>query len=195
MEGGEMQIGKLLTVAVLSAAVLGARPAAADPPRTAGAPQVGLGFRYGASLEDAEINPWGTGIGLDAGYTLPSAVYLGGVVEYFFGEKVETEFGSAQGNIWQLMAEVGYDVGAGDSFVVRPKAGLGLATVSAETCSDSELFSGCISGSDSYLALAPGATFMLFTSSLSLSLDLRYEMIFGEGDTLDGVIFSLGFGF
>ena len=169
-------------------------PAWADPPATANSVQLGVGFRYGQELEDGDFNPWGTGIGVEAGYTLPNALYLGGNFDYFFGEKQETDGLSLEANIWQLMGEVGYDLGFGEGpyFVVRPKAGLGVAGLSSESCLGNL---GCESDSQTNFAIAPGATFMLLTKSVSLSLDLRYDMIFAEEETLNALLFSIGIGF
>jgi hypothetical protein len=171
-----------------------ASPAAANEPATAGAVQLGLGFRYGLELEEGDFNPWGTGIGIDGGYTLQSAIYLGGNFEYFFGEERETELVTLTGNIWQLMAEGGYDLGFGQDpwFVLRPKVGVGVAGVQTEACIPA---AGCADDSGTYFAMAPGATFMFLTKGFSMSLDLRYDMIFAEEETLNALIFSLGVGF
>jgi hypothetical protein len=172
--------------------VMASAQAQANEPATANSLQLGVGFRYGHSLEDSELNPWGTGLGADVGYTLPSALYVGGVFDYFFGGELEAPDGSLSGNIWQLMAEGGYDLGLGRNVVLRPKVGAGLASYQGEFCVD--MF-GCEDTSETNFALAPGATVMLITSGFSLSLDTRYDMIFAEGETLNALIFSLGLGF
>jgi hypothetical protein len=173
---------------------LAAVPAAADPPVTAGAPQVGVGFRYGFELEEGDFNPWGTGLGVEVGYTLPNALYLGGNFDYFFGETREAAGLELSGNIWQLMGEVGYDLGFGQGpfFVVRPKAGVGVAGLNGEACVEGL---GCDDNSETNFAIAPGAAFMIFTKSVSVSLDFRYDMIFAEEEQLNALIFSAGIGF
>jgi len=164
----------------------------ADPPATANAVQVGLGFRYGHELEEGDFNPWGTGLGLSGGYTLTNGVYAGGNFDYFFGETIEAPDGELSGNIWQLAAEGGYDIGLGDSFVIRPKAGLGIASLNSEFCLDGY---GCSDDSETDFLFAPGTTFLLFTSSVSLSLDLRYDIIFSDPEALNALLFSFGIGF
>jgi opacity protein-like surface antigen len=163
-------------------------------PHTAGAIQLGVGFRYGAELNDGDFNPWGPGIGLSAGYTLPMALYLGGNFEYFFGDSVEAGGVKVKGNVWQLTAEGGYDVGLGENFVIRPKVGFGIAGLktSVEGCPAGL---SCSGSSETKPVLAPGATFMLFTSHVSLSLDARYAMIFTDDETGKALIFSFGIGF
>jgi hypothetical protein len=169
-------------------------PPARQGPHTAGALQFGLGFRYGAMLNDGEPNPWGTGLGLNAGYTLPVGVYLGGNFEYFFGGSAETLGFKLKSNIWQLSAEGGYDIGLGENFVIRPKIGVGIAGLktSFENCPAAL---DCQGSSDTKPLVAPGATFMLFTSRISLSLDARYAMVFTDNETAKALIFSFGIGF
>jgi hypothetical protein len=72
-------IAALAAVAASAIAV----PAAATQPATLNVFQFGAGFRYGFELEAGDFNPWGLGLGIDAGYTLPPAVYVGGVFDYF----------------------------------------------------------------------------------------------------------------
>jgi hypothetical protein len=154
---------------------------------------LGLGFRYGAKLDGGEANPWGTGLGLNVGYTLEKAVYFGGNAELFFG--VARDYGGAElsGNAWQIAAEGGYDLGLGDHVVLRPKIGLGLAGISI-SCAPEGI--GCIPpSSDVSPALAPGLTFVLLTKSFHLTVDARYTVVFTDPDLSKAMIFSLGFGF
>ena len=165
----------------------------ARPPHTARAVQFGVGFRYGASMTEREPNGWGSGIGADLGYTLPSAIYLGGNFEYFFGGRKELGAGiSVKGNIWQLSAEGGYDVAAGKNFVIRPKLGVGIATANTSFtgCPPSV---GCDSSSETKPLVAPGITFMLFTKSLSFSLDLRTAFVIADS-TPKALILGFGIG-
>lgn len=166
-------------------------------PATANMLQIGLGFRYGFEMEDGDFNPWGPGIGVAGGYTLGNGVYLGGNFDYFFGDSIGEAPNELSANIWQLMAEGGYDLGLGEAFVVRPKLGVGFATTNMETCIDLGLGTGeqCASDSETDFAIAPGATFLYIGQSFSLSLDLRYDMIFAEGETQNALLFSAGIGF
>jgi hypothetical protein len=167
------------------------RAEAADPPATANVLQFGAGFRYGVELEDGDFNPWGTGLGLAMGYTMPAAVYVGANFDYFFGDTQEFDEGEQSGNIWQLMAEGGYDVGLGKVVVLRPKLGVGLASVKGELCIPAD---ECTEDSSTHFAMAPGAAFLLLTENFSLGLDVRYDMIFAD-QTLNALIFSAGVGF
>jgi hypothetical protein len=181
-------------IALLSAAasLAWAPVASADPPATAGALQFGAGFRYGQDLEEGDANPWGTGIGLELGYTLPNAIYLGINAEYFLGDSQETPFGDSSANVWQVMAEGGYDIAAGPTVVVRPKLGLGIGALRSEVC---PLDEKCESDSETSFAAAPGATFLYLGPSFSLGIDVRYAMLFLEEERGDALIFSVGFGF
>lgn len=177
-------------ICVALAASLFAAPAAADP-ATVNSIQIGAGFRYGFEQEPGDLNMWGTGLGLDAGITLPNAVYLGGNFEYFFGETIEQSDIEVSGHLWQLTVEGGYDIGLGPIFVLRPKLGAGVAGVSAETC---DVAGACADDSSTDFVLAPGATFIVMPPGFSLSLDVRYDMIFAER-TLNAIIVSAGIGF
>jgi len=152
----------------------------------------GLGFRYGFELEEGSFNPWGRGLGVSGGYTLPNAIYLGGNFDYFFGDEEEFPGGDRSGNVWQIMGEGGYDLGIGPNFVVRPKVGVGGASLASEVC----LKPGtCTPASEMNLAIAPGSTFVVLTSKVSVSLDLRYNMTFASERTLKALILSAGVGF
>lgn len=173
------------------AALLVALPSFAGEPATQGSVQLGLGFRYGAELNDGDLNPWGAGLGFNGGITLPAIpIYVGGNIEYFFGEKQESAGISLKSNVWQITAEGGYDIGLGDRLVLRPKLGLGPATARAEAC----YLGTCSSDSSTKLAILPGATFMVFLPVLSLSFDARYEIVTSD-PTAKAFIFSAGIGF
>lgn len=178
-------------IALVGSTMLLARPAAAQP-ATANSIQLGAGFRYGFDFEEGDVNPWATGLGIDLGYTLSNAVFVGGSFEYFFGSSVEEAGLEASANLWQAMAEGGYDVGLGDNLVIRPKVEAGIAGVSTELC---PVGGSCNEDSETAFALAPGGTFLLLTTNFSLSLDARYELVFAEGETLNGLILSIGIGF
>jgi hypothetical protein len=175
--------------AVAAAAWLFSAPAAADP-ATANSIQLGLGFRYGFEMNEGDFNPWGVGLGLNGGYTLPNAVYLGGNVEYFFGDKVGDDTNGMSGNLWQLTAEGGYDVGLGPIFVLRPKLGAGIANLRQKTC----LEGLCDTESSGKFALLPGATFILMPPGFRLSVDLRYELVFAD-HTPKALLLAVGIGF
>jgi hypothetical protein len=182
--------------AVLSGALLISGEAHADQPATANVVQIGVGFRYGVDLDsDDGFNPWGPGIGVNGGYTFSNALYLGGNFDYFFGAKKDVPGFDVSGNIWQLMAEGGYDIGLGN-IVLRPKLGLGFASISSKVCAspDNAAFGGCQEPSEKPFALAPGATFLLLTSHFTLTLDARYDIVFAD-EKAKALLFSVGIGF
>lgn len=170
-------------------------PALADAPATSNVIQIGLGFRYGFELEEGDFNPWGPGLGIAAGYTLPvMPIYVGGNFDYFFGDTLESPLGELSGNIWQLMGEGGYDIGIGGGLVLRPKLGLGIAGLSQEVCiTNVGMGETCGDDSEVEFAAAPGVTFV-YLGPISLTLDLRYDMIFAE-ETGNALIVSAGIGF
>jgi hypothetical protein len=173
-----------------------AAPASADPV-TANLLQLGVGFRYGADLRKSDtLNPWGSGFGLDGGYTLSNAVYLGGSFEYFFGEEVGDNTNGASANLWQLSAEAGYDLGL-DTVVLRPTLGVGLANVNAKSCFPAALElsgSACTSVTQSDFALLPGATFIVMPGGFNAAVGVRYELVFAS-QIGQGLLVILGVGF
>lgn len=179
--------------AVLTASfvpVLHSAAARAAPPATAGAPQIGIGFRYGQDLDEGDLNPWGTGLGAALGYTLPQAVYLGVHFDYFLGGELEEPDLSVSANYWDLMAVGGYDFGLGERWVLRPALGIGIASFNSELCQND----ACSDESSSDFLLAPGAAAMYLSPSFSLSLTAHYHLVFAE-ETANAIVYSVGFGF
>jgi hypothetical protein len=175
-------------------------------PATAGVLQLGAGAQYGVSVvRPDKPNPWGLGLGLGLGYTLPSGFYAGGQFEYFFGEEdatyvgneVETLPATEAANIWDVFAELGYDLALGDAFVLRGKGDVGFASYSSEFCIDSapgvESYP-CEDASEINLLIGPGAAFLYLGRSFSLTLEARYDFILTR-PSHEGLIFSLGIGF
>ena len=183
---------KIRLVSMLAVGICLLPMSASAGPATSNSLQIGLGFRYGIEMNDGDFNPWGTGLGASVGYTLPvMPIYVGGNFDYFFGSELEAGPLRMKGNVWQFMAEGGYDIGLAEILVLRPKLGLGPATLSVETCASG---SPCSSDSKTHFAIAPGAAVMLFTSVLKLSLDLRYDLILAD-TTAKALIISAGVGF
>jgi hypothetical protein len=175
----------------LATLTFGSDALALDPPRTAHVVQLGGGFRYGLSLDDPTPDPWGPGLGLELGYTTGDAFYFGTVFDYFFGERTQIAGLDLSANLWQLAAEGGYDFQLSEAVLVRPKLGVGAATVRVD-CSN------CVgidpSTSETKLAAAPGLTAMFFAGSVILSVDTRFQMVFAE-ETMKALVFSFGIGF
>lgn len=181
---------KWMGIATIAVVLSGATPSLADQPATANSLQLGVGFRYGFSLDDEKPSRWGPGLGANAGLTLPNAVYVGGVFDYFFGASQEEAGVKATAHVWQLMGEGGYDIGLAN-LVIRPKVGAGYATTSAEVCAGD---TPCLSNSSGDFALAPGVSLLLFFPRVRISTDLRYDLIFAE-KTAKALILTAGVGF
>jgi hypothetical protein len=182
---------KLIGALAASGTLMVSGSALAAEPATANSIQLGLGFRYGIEMNEGDFNPWGVGLGVDGGYTLPALpIYVGGTFEYFFGDSQGDDDAGMKGNAWHLMAEGGYDIGLGDSFVLRPKLGAGLGTLRTELCAAGN----CASDSQTNLALAPGVKAILLLPKVRLSVDARYALIFAD-ETGKALILSAGIGF
>lgn len=146
---------------------------------------------YGSALgdqgvENAELNPYGLGLGLRGGVTLPSALYLGASFDYFFGDSDDAI--DVEVSLYQLMGNVGYDLGLGP-LTLRPSLGLGVATSSVELGGPLS-----IDESESDFVLSPGAEGIIGLGLLSVSAEVRYNKIFADGDA-DALIMGVGVGF
>jgi hypothetical protein len=140
---------------------------------------------YGSAFGDSEANPYGPGIGVRAGVTLPTSLYLGASLDYFFGDSVEIAGAELNQSLLQVLANVGYDAGLGP-LTLRPSIGLGLA--------QSNIEAGPIDESESNFVLSPGAEAIVGLGLLSVSGEVRYNKVFVDGD-FDGLYFGVGVGF
>ena len=138
---------------------------------------------YGTTLGDPAVNAYGPGLGLRAGLTLPTSLYLGASFDYFFGESDSAIDTSA--SLLQIMGNVGYDAGLGP-LTLRPSLGLGIAQSSVEVAN--------VDTSEGDFLLSPGAELFIGLGLLSVSGEVRYNKVFADGD-FDGVYFGLGLGF
>lgn len=95
------------------------------------------------------------GLGLNVGYTLDMGLYLGGLADYFFAQP--------GWDVWFAAFDIGYDIGIGDKFVIRPTGSLGFANVNLR-----------YDGSDTRFAFLMGANFIVALGQLTLGGEVRY---------------------
>lgn len=170
-----------LGVACATAALAFSGNASALPLLTLSASLRGL---YGTASGDPDANPYGPGLGVRAGVTLPASLYLGASLDYFFGESKEILGTDVNASLLQVMANVGYDAGLGP-LTLRPSLGLGLSQANVEV--------GPLDESEGNFVLSPGAEAIVGLGLLSVSGEVRYNKVFA--DDLDGVYFGVGLGF
>jgi hypothetical protein len=141
---------------------------------------------YGSDLDDANPSPYGPGLGLRAGLTLPASLYLGASLDYFFGESATIGGLDASASLFQVLGHVGYDAGFGP-LTLRPSLGFGYAqnTVDLEGLGDA-------SASD--FVLSPGAELFIGLGLLSVSGEIRYNTVFSDSG-VDALILGVGLGF
>jgi hypothetical protein len=139
---------------------------------------------YGVPTADLELNPYGLGVGLRGGVTLPASLYLGASFDYFFGESATILGIETSASRLQLMAHLGYDLGLGP-FTLRPSLGLGMSDISVEVAGLEE--------SESDFVASPGAEFLIGLGLLSVSAEARYNKVFA--DDQDAMVLGLGLGF
>ncbi len=144
---------KLAAALLVAAAVTSGGTAHASPFVQAiswSKPQASGGLRFGS-------NHLNLGFGARGGYTLPQGVYIGGVADYFLGEE--------SAHFFDFGAEGGFDFAVSPMMMVRPFAGLGIASVRvcvADVCE-----------SDSATFIELGGIFNYFTETLFYGGELR----------------------
>ena len=193
-------------VAIAFATLIAApRQAAATPP-TVEQVQIDLGVRYGLPLESLDYNPWALGFGGGIGYTLASSIYLGASFDWFQGEEIEYPAVGFEadpilvgGNYWQALVHGGYDMELSDSFVFRPKVGVGWSTSTIRDCNTlipegDEDNVECRKTIKSDTTIAPGAQ-LIFVSPVTVSLEVRFLMLFDSVTIKSAAVggFSIGF--
>jgi hypothetical protein len=172
--------------------------------------QLAGGLAYGLYVGDAANDipsPYGLGLGIKAGYTLDFQVYLGAESNYFFGATRQfPEYGDVEGSLQILHygAEGGFDFGFGEHFVLRPKAGIGAARVTARA--RVEGVRGKVR--ETGLVVAAGLQALAGWDAICVVIDARYTSLsidthalrgipgidVEEGAQLDGVLFFIGGG-
>ncbi|HEX3595667.1 MAG TPA: hypothetical protein VHU80_11205 [Polyangiaceae bacterium] len=155
-------------------------------------------FDYGFWTGDGDINAYGAGLGLRGGYTLDMGLYLGGDFDYFFGESNDVGIAGLGGasvgwNVWNIMAEVGYDFWVHKNGVLRPKLGLGVGSLHSHGCGNALTVGFCDGDSHSGFAIAPGVQYLHFFDNIYLSAELRYQTV-SVSDDPDPSAFVFGIG-
>ena len=140
---------------------------------------------YGSATDDPALDPYGAGIGVRAGVTLPASLYLGASLDYFFGESESVLGVDASASLLQLMGNVGVDWGLGP-LTLRPSLGFGLAQSNVEL-GDSDT-------SEGDFVLSPGAELFVGLGLLNVSGELRYNAILAD-EASNAVVVGLGLGF
>lgn len=174
---------RALLLLLLMSAVGWTRPASADImhsehtlERFSG--QVGL--RYGSS----GLN---IGLGARAGYVLPPGIYLGGLVDYYFGGSYEVlaeqQNAIVSQKFWLMAAEVGYDLQPSKRLVARPLVYFGILGGGRDVCVGEE----CASQSASFTIFGVGGH-LLYLLSPTFAVGGELRLRFGD---LDGYVLGI----
>ena len=192
-----------LSIAALTllSLTVAAATASAETPATAERGQVGAALKYGIYMGDtgeSDLNPYGIGLGVNGGYTLGFGLFVGGQFDYYFGGSEETEFAGStlefNAKVFDFMGQVGYDIGLSPDFVLRPQAGVGLASFGGKICAGGRCESP---DRESHFALVPGVKALYDVGPVMLTGEASYQMVFVDEDgseASDGDAFVLGLG-
>lgn len=205
---GQIPLGCWAVVAVLACLTTPSVAAADEPPATLERFQLSVGARYGFDMESAAFDPWTAGAGIAAGYTLSQSIYVGGSFDYFQGERyyylgdafvyqngVRRESPEVGGNYYQMLAQLGYDMALSRRWVLRPKVGVGAATLDVDEClTDVGNDINCTHTIKTDTTIAP-AVELIFVSPITLSAEVRMVMLFDSVTVKTAAIGGLSIGF
>jgi hypothetical protein len=190
------RLGSLGVLCTLSGALLGATWASSAHALPLITLSGGVRLLQGTPIKKIDPDPYGLGLGVRLGVTLPGSLYLGGALDYFFGESKTLDDLDQERARLEVMGRIGYDVGLGP-LLIRPVVGIGLARTLQE-------FKGATSGAGATpsvttrdnlndLLIAPGFDFGFDLGLMTLGLDARYNWV-PSGKRLDGTVVGLGVG-
>lgn len=137
------------------------------------------------------INPYGFGLELAAGATLPLSLYVGASFDAFFGETESLGSGlDVSRSCYQLMGNLGYDFGLGP-LTLRPELGVGYSLGTIESKGGAQNVSARDVSTNGAI-VAPGAEFFVGLGLLNLSAQARYQLVTGTNS--NSVVLGLGVG-
>jgi hypothetical protein len=149
-----------------------AAPAEAVPSFTLDRATIGGGLRWGS--ENLAF-----GLGVRGGYTLSQGIYIGGLMDYWFGDDDNDDFGNlvqaeVDRSFWDFMGVVGYDAGLTPTITLRPFGGFGFVHGEVEACSAAFGLQQCIDNdeTDAGAVLGVEALFEI-GSSLHVGPEMR----------------------
>jgi len=167
----------LTAVAALTCAATVTAPAEAVPSFTLDRATIGGGLRFGS--EDLNL-----GLGVRGGYTLSQGIYIGGLIDYWFGEDDEDEVGFARVessySAWDFFGVIGYDAGITNTITIRPFGGFGFVHTEWEVCGGALGIGGCSDDDETDPgAILGGEALFEIGTSLHVGPELRI-MIFED---------------
>lgn len=131
---------------------------------------------YMVELSDMLANPWGPGVALTAGYTLPSALYLGALVDLHLGEE---ELGIEYTGHF-IGAQLGYDARLSPNLVLRPAAALGVHLFSSTSTFTAGGLTNEVSASDTDAFLAFSADLLHFIGQVYVGASMRLAVVLSD---------------
>jgi hypothetical protein len=151
-----------------------------------------VGVLNGAGEQQSKlINPYGFGLELAAGATLPMSLYLGASFDVFFGETESLGSGiDVSRSCYEVMGNVGYDFGLGP-LILRPVVGIGYLLGGVET-EDAPEDGVSFDISTNGTVVSPGAELIFGLGLLNVNAKVRYELL--SGNNPNGLVLGLGIG-
>jgi hypothetical protein len=152
-----------------------------------------------AGMPDAtgSLDPFGPGLGVRAGLTLPNALYLGVSYEHFFGAGPQGWVGAysvdAEASLDEVQAWVGYEL-ALDGVSLRPQLGLGYVYSREEIVADRAPVAERSTSSAHGVVVSPTLQLAFPVGPAWLLVDGRYAIIPEAVANGDALMIGVGFG-
>jgi hypothetical protein len=183
-----------LVVTLLSVA----SPAVAAP---VGSLSSSLSVLYGNNWSgDPQYDPYGLGLGLNAGVVLPGSFYLGGALRHFFGQKVEYSLLSLPSidveqtsSLTELTGHLGYELDFAAA-ALRPSLGVGYSLTSVEVQSTRAGVETSSASTEGAFVLSPGVEARIPIGRVAGCVELRYEALLGGDTDQSALVIGVGVG-
>jgi hypothetical protein len=195
----DMRVAGLGRAGALAVALLTfASPAAAAP---IGSLSASLSALYGNNWSgDAQFDPYGLGLGVNAGVVLPGSIYIGGALRHFFGQKVKESLFSLPSidiertsSLTELTGHLGYDLDL-VAVALRPSLGVGYSLVSVEVQRRQADLETSSATTDGALVLSPGVEARFPIGLVAGCVELRYEALLGGDTDQSALVIGVGVG-
>ncbi len=195
--GRALRVGSPCAAALLVALLTAVSPAQAAP----------IGFSatvsglYGNNWSgDAQVDPYGLGLGMSAGFVLPASIYVGAALRHFFGRDVgETLLSDPPidvertARLTELTGHVGYDLDL-VAVALRPSLGVGYASSAVEVQSSQADLETSFATSEGVLVLSPGVEGRFPIGVVAGCVELRYEVLLDSQNDASALVIGVGVG-
>ena len=149
---------------------------------------------------DVQIDPYGVGVGVSAGFVLPASIYVGGALRHFFGQDTGETLLSAPpiylertASLTELTGHVGYDLDL-VAVALRPSLGVGYGLVSSELQRSAAGGQESSASTEGAFVLSPGVEARFPIGVVAGCVELRYEVLLDSESDASALVIGVGVG-